>query len=130
MPIKGEDESGIPHNMTFGPSYFDAFATVPNARYVIDIPMKKGDLQNSERFVKDAYRLIGADNIVALEIGNEPNNYGKSITDYVRQWKNWSAQILDTLGLNADTAIYQAVALSSETGKTFFPGGTPDDWKM
>jgi hypothetical protein len=130
VPIKGEDDSGIPHNMTFGLTYFDAFATIPNARYVIDIPMKKGNLQNSQRFAKDAYRKIGADSIAALEIGNEPNNYGKNISDYINQWKNWSALILDTLGLDANTAIYQAVCLSSETGKTLFPGGTPDNWKV
>lgn len=116
--------------MTFGPSYFDAFATLPNARYVIDIPMKKNKLENSKAFAKDAYKKIGATKVVALEIGNEPNNYGKSIADYVKQWTNWSAQILKTLGLNENEKIYQAVCLGSETGITKFPGGTPKDWKV
>lgn len=93
--------------------------------------MKKGNLQNSQRFAKDAYQKIGADSIAALEIGNEPNNYGKSKPDYVNQWKSWSTQILDTLGLDANTSILQAVCLGSETGgKTLFPGGTPGDWKV
>ena len=84
--------------MTFGPSYFDAFATLPNARYVIDIPMKKNKIENSKVFAKDAYGKIGAAKVVALEIGNEPNNYGKSIADYLKKWANWSAQIFEDPG--------------------------------
>jgi hypothetical protein len=119
--------------MTFGPSYFDTFATLPNAAFVIDVPMKKNNLNNTELFAKAAYEKIGAARIAAFEIGNEPNNYGKTIAEYVNQWTSWSAQLSKVLGLGEDETrrIYQAVCLSSETGgKTNFPGGTPKDWKV
>lgn len=126
----GEKGKSIPKNMTLGPSYFDAFATIPNAKYVIDIPMKKGNLQNSKLFAKAAYQKVGASNIEALEIGNEPNNYDKSKDAYIKQWSNWSSEISTALGLGEDDKIYQAVAMGSETGGTGFPGGTSDSWKM
>jgi hypothetical protein len=116
--------------MTFGPAYFDAFATIPNAKYVIDIPMKKSNLENSKLFAKHAYQKVGQSKITALEIGNEPNNYGKTQVRYVKEWGNWSAQISTAVGLDEDKKIYQAVALAAETGKTGFPWGSSDSWKM
>ncbi|KAF2260109.1 hypothetical protein CC78DRAFT_585212 [Lojkania enalia] len=85
----GEECQGIPSNMTFGPSFFDAFAVLPNARYVIDIPMKKDNLENSKAIAKDAYQKIGAEKIVSFEIGNEPNNYGQNMdmAKYIKKWK-------------------------------------------
>ncbi|KAL1602679.1 hypothetical protein SLS60_006097 [Paraconiothyrium brasiliense] len=131
-PIKippGEENAGIPNNMTFGPSYFDAFATIPNAKYVVDIPMKKNKLANSKAFAKAAYNKIGADNIVGLEIGNEPDNYGLSKQVYVNRWKKWSAQMMQTLDLGEQKKIFQAVCLASQTGKTGSPGA-PGGWRV
>jgi hypothetical protein len=126
----GEADDGIPSNMTFGPSYFDAFQTIPNARYIIDIPMKKNNLNNSKIFTEDLFKKVDAKNIVGLEIGNEPDNYGLSIDTYVNRWKEWSSDILQSLRLNSSDRIYQAVCLGSQTGETGFPGGTPQDWKV
>lgn len=124
-------------NLKLGPSYFDSFANIPQARYVVDIPLAKNNLSNSLLFAKEAYRTLGASNIYALEIGNEPNNYpsnarpkGWSQANYAAQWNNWSGNISKALGISTDSKTYQAVALSSETGATGFPGGASGSWNV
>ncbi len=132
----GQGSHGIPSDLTLGPTYFDTFATLPNARYIVDIPFASNNLTNSKEFAKAAYDRIGPSNIFAFEIGNEVNNYGHdvrkhwSIPKYISQWSNWSKQILNTLGLSQDDKIYQAVALSSEEGPEHLPGDPKSDWKM
>lgn len=122
--------------MTLGPSYFDSFANFPEARYIVDVPMAKNDLNNSLLFVKEAYKTIGASNIYAFEISNEPNYPGHvrlehwSMTDFASQWRNWSDNISKALELSKDSKIYQAIALSSETDVTGLPGGTNTSWNV
>ncbi|RDW58666.1 hypothetical protein BP6252_13142 [Coleophoma cylindrospora] len=135
--IPGGQKGGIPDNMTIGPSFFDSFANFPSAQYIVDIPFAKENLSNSLLFAKQAYATIGPANIFAFEIGNEVNNYpghGRPPTwseaDYSTQWTNWSGSISGTLGIAEDSEMYQAVALSSETTATKFPGGTAADWKI
>ncbi|OCL10161.1 glycoside hydrolase family 79 protein, partial [Glonium stellatum] len=122
---------GIPKNIKIGPSYFYSFANFPQAQYVVDIPWATNDLSNSILLAKEVYKVIDASNIYALEIGNEPNNYhgnarpsGWSMADLASQWHDWSGNISKALGFSENKKIYQAIALSSETGTTGFPGGT------
>ncbi|KAH8807565.1 hypothetical protein F5884DRAFT_833299 [Xylogone sp. PMI_703] len=121
---KDEQNQGIPKNLVLGPSYFDTFATLPNAQFIIDIPFATNNLANSKQFAKKAYNQIDPSNIFAFEIGNE------SIPKYIKQWINWSREILDTLGLPDDSKIYQAVSLSSEEGPNFLPGDPSSAWKI
>ncbi|KAB8202203.1 hypothetical protein BDV34DRAFT_228528 [Aspergillus parasiticus] len=108
---------GIPMHLKIGPSFFDLLANFPDAKYVIDILMFHNDLSNSLLFAKAANRLIGASNIYAWEIGDEPDNYRNTGAD-------WNEKQLR----NSQT--YQAVALSSQTGVTGTPGGDADSWKI
>ena len=132
----GQGSKGIPKNLTLGPSYFDTFATLANARFIVDIPLATNNLTNSKEFAKVAYDRIGPSNIFAFEIGNEVNLYGSgdrenwSIPKYISQWSDWSREILAALGLSSDSKIYQAVALSSEESPKFLPGDPSSPWKM
>lgn len=59
--------------------------------------MKKNNIGNSKLFTKDLFQKVDAKNIISLEIGNEPDNYGLSIDTYVIRWKYWSSDILELL---------------------------------
>ncbi|KAE8313097.1 hypothetical protein BDV41DRAFT_588419 [Aspergillus transmontanensis] len=135
-PIHNPDpNSGIPTHLKIGPSFFDLFAKFPEAKYVIDIPMYHNNLSNSFLFAEAANKIIGASNIYAWEIGNEPENYGNAGADWNEKqfsvkWGNWSKAISKALNASLDAKTYQAVALSSETGVTGTPGGDADSWKI
>ncbi|KAB8223197.1 hypothetical protein BDV33DRAFT_228660 [Aspergillus novoparasiticus] len=135
-PIHNPDpNSGIPTRLKIGPSFFDLFANLPEAKYVIDIPMYHNNLSNSILFAEAANKRIGASNIYAWEIGNEPDNYGNAGADwnekqFSEKWGNWSKAISKALNASLDSQIYQAVALSSQTGVTGTPGGDADSWKI
>ncbi|GMF67990.1 unnamed protein product [Aspergillus oryzae] len=135
-PIYNPDpNSGIPTHLKIGPSFFDLFANFPEAKYVIDIPMYHDNLSNSILFAEAANKRIGASNIYAWEIGNEPDNYGNTGADwnekqFSEKWGNWSKAISKALNASLDSQTYQAVPLSSQTGVTGTPGGDADSWKM
>ncbi|KAJ5083921.1 hypothetical protein NUU61_008500 [Penicillium alfredii] len=128
---------GIPRNMKIGPSFFESFRNIPDAKYVVDIPWAKENLSNSLSFAQTAWKSVGSSNIYALEIGNEPDNYpgpdrpkGWTQKQFGEQWGKWSRAIADKLKIPVDGGMFQAVALASQTGKTNFPGGTPESWKI
>src|SRR5882757_2896254 len=120
--------------MTFGPSYFDAFATFPNARYIFDIPLAYQNHSNSLLFSDAAYRSIGPEKIFALELGNEVNLYRGNVrpgdwspSDYVSQWSRWTDDIDTRLNVTNNTKLWQAAATSAKTVNMFLPGYNPDD---
>ena len=125
---KDEQSSGIPHNMTFGPSYFDAFANFPRARYIVDIPFAYGNISNSLLFADVAAQKI--DNILALELGNEINLYpGRDrpgdwfVAHYMQEWTNWTVRIDEDYE-------WQVGALSAEVTNGLLPGSHPGEWSI
>lgn len=95
--------------MTIGPSFFDSFNNI-EADYQLDIPMeKKTDVDNSVAFTKQAWTTIGADNIVLLELGNEPNSYGTDYapSDYATQFNTFSTAINSAIGISSDDPRWQ-----------------------
>ena len=86
-----------PSGILLGPSFFSSFKNIPNAQYLLDIPMTKktSTVAGSVAFAKQAYQTIGSANIYTLELGNEPDLYGAGygVPDYVAEFANYSTAI-------------------------------------
>ena len=139
MPFKvpkGQQGSGIPQNVLYGPKYFSSFKNFPNARYIVDVPFAYNNLSNSLGFVGAAVEAIGKENIFALEIGNEVNLYGSSLrqdwspAEYAKQWTHWADEVSDRTGLRGKK-VFQAAAISAVTTNVFFEAYREDDpWEI
>ncbi|KAK2806703.1 hypothetical protein FQN50_005697 [Emmonsiellopsis sp. PD_5] len=136
IPGGGGGPDGIPKNIEIGPSYMESFANF-DAQYVVDIPLAKENLNNSLLFIDHAYEAVGAENLYALEIGNEPNNYPGNVRpddwsreEYVTQWRDWTARISGELGFEENSKVWQAIGLAPGTGKPGFPPKAPGDWTV
>ncbi|KAK5164063.1 uncharacterized protein LTR77_010154 [Saxophila tyrrhenica] len=60
---------------SIGPSYWDLTDLVPDAVYVIQVPLAVTNVSESVLWAKTAIESIGIDRIQALEVGNEPDLY-------------------------------------------------------
>jgi len=101
-----EQNKSIPGSLTLGPGYFDAFKSYAGAQYIVDIPMsnKATDVDTSVTIAQSAWETIGSENILMLELGNEPNSYGNSYdaSQYATQFESFSTAVAQ--GLNLSTS--------------------------
>ncbi|KIX04936.1 uncharacterized protein Z518_05807 [Rhinocladiella mackenziei CBS 650.93] len=136
--IPPNSTSGIPRDLTFGPSYLSAFANFPEARYILDVPFAKENHSNSLLFIEEASRIIGSEKIFAIELGNEVNLYPGgnrpgdwNISDYVSQWTKWTSDIDKSLNMTDKTKIWQAAAISAMTTNSLLPNFKPNNpWEI
>lgn len=63
------------YNITLGPSWFEEFKNFPGVERVYQVSLVYLNKTNSIEGLKIAVSTIGADNLFALEIGNELNSY-------------------------------------------------------
>lgn len=119
MPPKAQNKP-IPGDLTIGPGYFDAFKNLTNAKFILDIPMnnKNSSTDTSVSFAQSAWNTIGADNIMALELGNEPSSYGKDYdpTQYAQDFQQYSDAIAQALGLSNSEPNFEAGAIGNLPG--------------
>jgi len=75
---------------------------------------KSSDVGTTTTMAEDAWKTIGSDNILAFELGNEPNSYPGTYepSDYATQFQQYSDSINEALGLSSNDPIYLAGGLS------------------
>lgn len=86
-----------------------------------DLPMNDfagihgSDVNTTVTMAQDAWNTIGSNNIIAIELGNEPNSYSRDnyqISDYVTQFQQYSDAVSQTLGFSSNDPIYVTGDLS------------------
>lgn len=78
------------------------------------------DVETTTTMAQDAWNTIGKDNILAFELGNEPNSYANyEPSDYATQFQEYSDAVSKALGLSNDDPIYLAGGLSFPAVKEF-----------
>lgn len=76
------------YNITLGPSWFEGFRNFPGVEWVYQVPLVYLNQTNSIEGLKMAVSTIGAEDLFALEIGNEPDLYPAkwSPEEYASEW--------------------------------------------
>ena len=112
---------------TVGPSYFQSFSALPSVKYVWQVPLSTGSMENAVTLAKLGVKAIGIDNLHAIEIGNEPSAamYGKhgesddaAADSYMHKWLRYSSAISGNI-TNLPPRIYQGFGFRSETNAPF-----------
>ena len=62
------------NNLTIGPSYWTTMASIPDAQFVIQVPMVQTNISEAIAWAQSSWDVLG-DRIQSIEIGNEPNSY-------------------------------------------------------
>ena len=81
---------------------------------------KASDVDTTTTMAQDAWERIGSDNILAFELGNEPNSYANyEPSDYATQFEQYSDSISKALNFSNNDPIYLAGGLSYPALKEF-----------
>ncbi|KAG0145641.1 hypothetical protein CROQUDRAFT_133635 [Cronartium quercuum f. sp. fusiforme G11] len=70
-----EDDEEVPKQLTFGPEYIRLASTLPGS-VILGLNRKSNNLNNTLEAAKEAINTM--DNLHAIEVGNEPEYWGKS----------------------------------------------------
>lgn len=83
--LPGQEEPALPvaevdnyqqfPGTTIGPKYWELTANVPNAVYVVQLPLAQTNVSETVAWAQSSAELIGIDRIQAFEPGNEPDLY-------------------------------------------------------
>lgn len=105
---------GLKDLRSLGPAWLEAFQTIPDARYVLEVPLQTQNLGSSIDYAKIVVPAIGSTNLNAVEVGNEPDLYagGYSPVQYVNQFIEWSKAIESNTSLPPGP-IFQAGGIAS-----------------
>jgi len=113
-----EQNKSIPGSLTLGPGYFDAFKNYAGAQYIVDIPMsnKATDVDTSVAIAQSAWETVGSENILMLELGNEPNSYGNSYgaSQYATQFESFSTAVAQGLNLSTSAPEFLVGSLANQ----------------
>ena len=63
------------NDLIVGDSFFGSFQNIPNAQYIVNIPLGKRDDANAMAFAKSYWNTVGTNNMQAIQVGNEPDLY-------------------------------------------------------
>ncbi|MGC8624295.1 MAG: glycosyl hydrolase family 79 C-terminal domain-containing protein [Phycisphaerae bacterium] len=64
-------------------------AKTTNGKLIVGLNLKTGTPAMDELWINEALNVIGAKNIQAWELGNEPDEYEPSYASYLSQWQNF-----------------------------------------
>ncbi|ORX36842.1 hypothetical protein BD324DRAFT_627381 [Kockovaella imperatae] len=128
LPIAEQNQSQVVTvaNLSLGPSYWTTMAKIPDAKYVIQIPLVQTNDSEAVAWAESSYAVL-SDRIQSIEIGNEPNSYpnGHDGPGFLPPMNStYYAQVfadrvdLITKSLNLDGKIFQAMDL----------GEPPTEW--
>ncbi|KAL3485093.1 hypothetical protein BJX62DRAFT_243277 [Aspergillus germanicus] len=97
-------------NFTVGPAWFESFQTFPGVKWMFGLSFERDELGKSES-IKQALKVtevLDRDEIYGLELGNEIDGFPGlrrdvdwSISDYVREWHEYSDAISEALAKHA-----------------------------
>lgn len=62
-------------NTTIGPSYWPLTKNIPNAKYIVQLPLAIVDVDQAATWARTSAAGIGMDRIHSFEVGNEPDLY-------------------------------------------------------
>ncbi|KAG7093744.1 hypothetical protein E1B28_007395 [Marasmius oreades] len=109
------DDQGVLHNTTIGPGFWDAVQELlPDGTEVImNLDLEDLDFQGALSMAQSGARALGQQQLVGLEIGNEPDHYLKFTPEnYTAIWRPWSKNI--SLALNYTTPKFQIAATAED----------------
>lgn len=95
------DTAGVLHNTTVGPGFWKSMSLLPKGtRITVNLNLDDLRYQSALDVARSAVEGLPAEQLVAFEIGNEPDHY-HSFTpkNYSSIWGEWANNITSTLGL-------------------------------
>lgn len=99
-----------------GPSFFQGYQQFPDNQITIQMRLgKTEDLNNSLLFMQAAYKAVGANNLNAIEIGNEVSGYedGYNISHYVSDFLKYEQALEQAIPTLPKGPIYQGCDTAS-----------------
>ncbi|KAH8831747.1 glycoside hydrolase family 79 protein [Flagelloscypha sp. PMI_526] len=117
------DDKGVLHNTTIGPEFFNSIRTLwPEADVTMNLDLHDLSYEGALEVANGTVVGLG-DQLVALEIGNEPDHYSPlwSAEKYAGIWSEWSKNISDALGFT--TPMWQVAATAEDP---LWPYQNPD----
>jgi hypothetical protein len=122
IKIIRKDPSGIGLRdlRSLGPAWLEAFQTILDTGYVLEVPLQTQNLSSSIEYAKAVVPAIGSANLNAVEVGNEPDLYveGYKPVQYVNQFIEWSKAVKGNTSLPPGP-MFQAGGIAS---------GGPPEW--
>lgn len=107
-------------SINVGSSYFESFSTWPGVKWIYQVPLGFGSLDNSLALAREGVKAIGTGNLHAIEIGNEPNPKAFGTPkNYVQQRLNYSKAISANVSGLPSGPIYQGLTLAAGSGLPF-----------
>ncbi|KAJ7931441.1 glycoside hydrolase family 79 protein [Mycena leptocephala] len=99
------DSTGVLFNTTIGPKFWEAAATLlpKGTKITMNLDLHDFKFQGALSVAQSAIDGLNPGQLVALEIGNEPDHYSPllSAQAYDAVWEPWSKNISDALGFEA-----------------------------
>ncbi|KAJ6531713.1 glycoside hydrolase family 79 protein [Mycena capillaripes] len=99
------DSTGTLFNTTIGPKFWEAAATLlpKGTKITVNLDLHDFKYQGAFSVAQSAVDGLNPGQLVALEIGNEPDHYSPllSAQTYDAVWEPWSKNISDALGFKA-----------------------------
>lgn len=88
---------GLRSDMTLGAPWFDGFARLNNTKFILHVPLARKNTTNAVAFTRKCIDSMGVENLLAIQIGNEPNLYPTqgvensmyAVKQYVEQVKEY-----------------------------------------
>ncbi|KAJ6619674.1 hypothetical protein B0H10DRAFT_2175876 [Mycena sp. CBHHK59/15] len=110
------DSKGVLWNTTIGPQFWEAAANLlpKDTKMTVNLDMHDFNYQGALSVAKSAVEGLEPGQLVAFEIGNEPDHYSPllSAQKYDATWAPWSKNISDALGLT--TPMFQIAATAED----------------
>ncbi|KXN91719.1 hypothetical protein AN958_12571 [Leucoagaricus sp. SymC.cos] len=99
------DDSGALQNTTIGPGFWDSVKLLPQGTKVtMTLDLQDLDFKGAQAVARAAEEGLGSKQLVAFEIGNEPDHYLHfTPSNYSAIWGTWAKNISDDLGLTTPT---------------------------
>ena len=105
--VDGDCPIGSDAQYILGRSYFHGFEWFTKAKMSFQAPLgPDANTSGSLEYVRRAYKALGAERVTAIALGNEPNFYDKTATEYSKTSKSLASDIIKDIGLS-DRKIFE-----------------------
>jgi hypothetical protein len=62
-----------------GPAYFESYLVFPNtSRFILDVNLGNNSVAIAQNQIEAGFKYLGKDRIFAIQLGNEPDHYGRA----------------------------------------------------
>lgn len=104
--------------MTLGSTWLDGLSLIGNARFVIQMPLKRKNITNGIEFAKACLKAMPDGSFNAFEIGNEVNLYD-TIPEYLKDWDEYTDRLTKSVPALPKGPNFWALSISSESKSTW-----------